>query len=102
MIVASVKRLSSARYIKIISQTGITGYRVIFVLFALSLSSAYADDKTDERAKKDELISLNKALKTYVEEASQRFLIPSSWIWAVMKIESAGDISALSKKAPWA
>ena len=98
MIVESIKRLSSTRYIKIISQTGITGSRVIFVIFILSLSSAYADDKTEERVKKDELISLNKALKTYVEEASQRFLIPSSWIWAVMKMESAGDISALSKK----
>jgi soluble lytic murein transglycosylase-like protein len=68
------------------------------MLFILSLSSAYADDKTDERAKKDEFVGLNKTLKTYVEEASQRFLIPSSWIWAVMKIESAGDISALSEK----
>lgn len=98
MIVESVKRLSSTRYIKIISQTGITGSRVISMLFILSLSSAYADDKTDERVKKDEFVGLNKTLKTYVEEASQRFHIPSSWIWAVMKIESAGDISALSKK----
>ena len=34
----------------------------------------------------------------YVEEASRRFFIPSSWIWAVMKIESAGDVRALSNK----
>jgi hypothetical protein len=37
-------------------------------------------------------------IKSHVEEASRRFLIPSSWIWAVMKIESAGDVRALSNK----
>ena len=43
-------------------------------------------------------MSAPEIINTYVEEASLRFHIPSSWIWAVMKIESAGDISALSKK----
>jgi hypothetical protein len=38
------------------------------------------------------------AFAQYVEEASQRFLIPSLWIWAVMRIESAGDARALSNK----
>ena len=37
-------------------------------------------------------------ITSYVEEASKRFLIPSSWIWAVMKTESAGDVRALSNK----
>jgi hypothetical protein len=37
-------------------------------------------------------------IRSHVEEASRRFLIPSSWIWAVMKIESAGDVCALSNK----
>lgn len=34
----------------------------------------------------------------YVEEASRHFLIPSPWIWAVMRVESAGDSRALSNK----
>ncbi len=38
------------------------------------------------------------AIRSDVEEASRRFLIPSSWIWAVMKVESAGDVRALSNK----
>ena len=38
------------------------------------------------------------AIKSHVEEASRRFLIPSSWIWAVIRVESAGDVRALSNK----
>jgi hypothetical protein len=38
------------------------------------------------------------AFAQYVEEASRRFLIPSPWIWAVMRVESAGDVRALSNK----
>jgi hypothetical protein len=38
------------------------------------------------------------AFAQYVEEASRRFLIPSPWIWAVMRVESAGDSRALSNK----
>ena len=38
------------------------------------------------------------AFAQYVEEASRRFLIPSPWIWAVMRVESAGDARALSNK----
>jgi soluble lytic murein transglycosylase-like protein len=34
----------------------------------------------------------------FVAEASQRFLIPSSWIRAVMRAESLGDVRALSPK----
>lgn len=41
---------------------------------------------------------LDRATAQYVDEASKRFLIPSSWIWAVMKVESAGDVRALSNK----
>lgn len=32
----------------------------------------------------------------YVAEASQRFGIPEAWIWAVMRVESAGDPRATS------
>jgi hypothetical protein len=38
------------------------------------------------------------AFAQYVEEASRRFHIPSPWIWAVMRVESAGDVRALSNK----
>jgi Transglycosylase SLT domain len=34
----------------------------------------------------------------FVAEASQRFNIPASWIWAVMRIESGGDPRAVSPK----
>ena len=34
----------------------------------------------------------------FVAEASQRFSIPASWIWAVMRIESGGDPRAVSPK----
>ena len=67
-------------------------------IIKLSLSSAYAGDKLDEMGKKTDFFDTKKMIKPYVEEASQRFLIPRSWIWAVMKVESGGDIGALSKK----
>jgi soluble lytic murein transglycosylase-like protein len=34
----------------------------------------------------------------FVAEASQRFRIPANWIWAVMRIESAGDVRPISPK----
>ncbi|MDP1583083.1 MAG: lytic transglycosylase domain-containing protein [Bradyrhizobium sp.] len=34
----------------------------------------------------------------FVTEAAQRFAIPSSWIRAVMRVESLGDVRALSPK----
>lgn len=36
--------------------------------------------------------------RSWVAEASKRFLIPADWIWAVMHIESAGDVRARSNK----
>lgn len=35
-------------------------------------------------------------IAAYVDEASRRFAIPERWIWAVMRVESAGDVSAIS------
>lgn len=37
-------------------------------------------------------------IAAYVAEASQRFGIPEAWIYAVMRVESAGDSSATSVK----
>jgi soluble lytic murein transglycosylase-like protein len=34
----------------------------------------------------------------FIAEASQRFGVPASWIRAVMRVESAGDVHALSPK----
>lgn len=70
----------------------------ISILLKLTLSSAHADDKAHDSNKKNQILSAPEIINAYVEEASLRFRIPSSWIWAVIKIESAGDISALSKK----
>jgi soluble lytic murein transglycosylase-like protein len=32
----------------------------------------------------------------YIDEAAQRFRIPAAWIRAVMRVESAGDVRAIS------
>ena len=37
-------------------------------------------------------------IKLYIEKASRRFLIPSPWIWPVMRVKSAGDAHARSNK----
>jgi hypothetical protein len=68
------------------------------VVLNVALSAAHADVGDDSVDRKVKQISAYGALKSYVEEASRRFLIPCSWIWAVMKVESAGDVRALSKK----
>ena len=68
------------------------------IVLNVSLAAAQADVRADPVGLKVEVTSSNRALKLYVEEASKRFLIPASWIWAVMKVESAGDVRALSSK----
>lgn len=35
-------------------------------------------------------------IAAHVAEASRRFGIPNRWIWAVMRVESAGDVTAIS------
>ncbi|MCK9514033.1 MAG: lytic transglycosylase domain-containing protein [Pigmentiphaga sp.] len=35
-------------------------------------------------------------IAAHVAEASRRFGIPEPWIWAVMRVESAGDVTAIS------
>lgn len=35
-------------------------------------------------------------ITAHVAEASRRFAIPERWIWAVMRVESAGDVTAIS------
>ena len=72
---------------------------ILMVILNVALSAAQAGVSDGSVDRKIEKISANGALKSYVEEASQRFLIPSSWTWAVMRVESAGDARALSNKA---
>ena len=70
-----------------------------FMIFLnVGLAAAQVDVRADPVGRKAEQTSSNRALKSYVEEASKRFLIPASWIWAVIKVESAGDVRALSSK----
>ena len=53
----------------------------------------------DSTAGREEPISLpNDAFAGFITEASQRFGIPASWIRAVMQVESAGHVRALSPK----
>ncbi len=73
-------------------------FLTLMVILNVALSAAQADVSDVSVDRKVEQISANGALKSYVEEASQRFLIPSSWTWAVMRVESAGDARALSHK----
>ncbi len=56
---------------------------------------AYAEPIT---AKPPSVIATTTPFATFVAKASQRFGIPASWIHAVMQVESAGDVHALSPK----
>jgi Transglycosylase SLT domain len=61
-------------------------------------SAAKADGTHAQSVPRGASTSAYGTIKPHVEEASRRFLIPSSWIWAVMRAESAGDVRALSNK----
>lgn len=61
-------------------------------------SSVKADEKHAPSIRHGVSASAYGTIKSHVEEASRRFLIPCSWIWAVMRVESAGDVHALSNK----
>jgi Transglycosylase SLT domain len=73
-------------------------FLTLMVVLNVALSPAQADVSDVSVDRKVEQISANGALKSYVEEASRRFLIPSVWIWAVMSVESAGEVRTLSHK----
>jgi hypothetical protein len=60
--------------------------------------SAKAEGQATTNALQSGSVSAVSAIRSHVEEASRRFLIPSSWIWAVIRVESAGDVRALSNK----
>lgn len=76
----------------------LTDERGYMIVLNVGLAAPQADVRADLVGRKAEKTSSNRALKSCVEEASKRLLIPTSLIWAVMKVESAGDDHALSSK----
>lgn len=88
--------------VKTWSRPNISVKCVILIVMLGCINTNFASVAGEDSSKK---ISPQKApstdhelIKIYVEEASRRFLIPSPWIWAVMRVESAGDVRALSNK----
>ena len=71
---------------------------VFFVILNVALAADQSSDSLVHKGPHTAREGVDPAIVQYVEEASKRFLIPSSWIWAVMKTESAGDVRALSSK----
>jgi soluble lytic murein transglycosylase-like protein len=68
----------------------------IFASFMLWSTAAYADRVSviAHRASS----SLANPFAAFVTEASKRFAVQERWIWAVMHIESAGEVRARSQK----
>ena len=60
------------------------------VLAGSAASTAYAQQAQVERPSRSDPYG------TYIAEAAQRFGIPEAWIRAVMRVESAGDVRAIS------
>ena len=60
------------------------------ILAAPAASTAYAKQAQVERPSRSDTYG------TYIAEAAQRFGIPEAWIRAVMRVESAGDVRAIS------
>ena len=60
------------------------------ILAAPAASTAYAQQAQVERPSRSDPYG------TYIAEAAQRFGVPEAWIRAVMRVESAGDVRAIS------
>lgn len=60
------------------------------ILAAPVASTAYAQQAQVERPSRSDPYG------TYIAEAAQRFGVPQAWIRAVMRVESAGDVRAIS------
>lgn len=60
------------------------------ILAAPAASTAYAQQAQVER------LSRSDPYGAYIAEAAQRFGVPEAWIRAVMRVESAGDVRAIS------
>ncbi|KHJ55170.1 lytic transglycosylase [Aureimonas altamirensis] len=60
------------------------------ILAAPAASTAYAQQAQVERPSRSDPYGV------YIAEAAQRFGVPEAWIRAVMRVESAGDVRAIS------
>ncbi len=71
---------------------------VVTVLGAVALHAAWSAPAAAQPTKTAAATRENAApqIAEFVAEASARFGVPEQWIWAVMKVESAGDASATS------
>lgn len=65
------------------------------VMLLVSVNAAHAEPIG---AKLPGVVVTEDRITGFVKEAAQRFAIPSSWIRAVMRAESLGDVRALSPK----
>ena len=63
------------------------------ILAAPAASTAYAQQAQVEQP------SRSNPYGAYIAEAAQRFGVPEAWIRAVMRVESAGDVRAISSAA---
>lgn len=71
--------------------------RRLHILHAAALAIAALGSTTDESAKSSPTQSASTApVSAHVAEAAHQFGIPEQWIWAVMRVESAGNPRAVS------
>ncbi|HSF13244.1 MAG TPA: lytic transglycosylase domain-containing protein, partial [Erythrobacter sp.] len=64
-------------------------------LFGVLALAALAPAHAQPPAARPQLARI--AIEEHVEEASQRFGVPTRWIWAVIRAESAGRVRAVSR-----
>ena len=73
-----------------------------FAVVVLSgLSLAVASPVAQTQGVSTERIVDSDQYAAYIVEAAKRVGIPETWIRAVMRVESAGQLRALSAKVPW-
>lgn len=76
----------------------LTPAAITLTLLVLVLPVDHAASAEPTRLKPDAAASTAHPFAAFIAEASQRFGVPSSWIRAVMHVESTGDVHALSPK----
>jgi hypothetical protein len=76
-------------------QSGVS--TVIAVVLLLTLSTPFAD-AGPASANAPDAVKPTASVGANIAEASRRFDIPASWLWAVIRVESAGDLHAVSPK----
>jgi soluble lytic murein transglycosylase-like protein len=70
---------------------------VIALVLLLTLGTPFADAGTASANAADALKPVD-SVSAAIAEASQRFYVPASWLRAVIRAESAGDLDAISPK----